>query len=138
MSTNVAPEAPTGSQQACPESGEFCWNELLASDTGVAAKFYTQLFGWKTEAFTGGGVPYTLLKQDGKQVGGLMARPNEQAPPQWLPYVAVESVDTSVKKAGDLGAKVLMPPMDIPTVGRIAVFLDPQGAALGVFQPVKK
>jgi predicted enzyme related to lactoylglutathione lyase len=66
-----------------------------------------------------------------------MARPSPQAPPHWLAYVMVESVDASAKKAGDLGAKILMPPTDIPTVGRIAVFQDPEGAPLGVFQPAK-
>jgi predicted enzyme related to lactoylglutathione lyase len=31
-----------------------------------------------------------------------------------------------------------MPPLDIPDVGKIAVFLDPQGAALGIIQPIDK
>jgi len=137
MSTNVAPEAPTGSQQACPESGEFCWNELLASDTGAAAKFYTQLFGWRTEAFQGG-MNYTLFKQNGDRIAGLMERPDKQVPPHWLSYVEVESVEASAKRAGDLGARIMMPPTDIPTVGKIAVFQDPQGAALAIFQPTKK
>jgi predicted enzyme related to lactoylglutathione lyase len=49
----------------------------------------------------------------------------------------VESVDASARKAAELGAKTLMPPMDIPTVGRIAVIQDPEGAPLGMFQPAK-
>ena len=104
---------------------------------GNAAKFYTQLFGWKTEAMPGG-MPYTLFKQDGKMVGGLMGRPHEQVPPHWLAYVKVENVDSSAKKASDLGAKTIMPPTDIPTVGRIAVIQDPEGAPLGLFQPAKE
>jgi len=47
-------------------------------------------------------------------------------------------VDATVKKASGLGAKVILPAMDVPTVGRIAVLQDPQGAPLGVFQPAKK
>ena len=30
---------------------------------------------------------------------------------------------------------VAMPPTDIPTVGRIAIFGDAQGAAIGIIQP---
>jgi predicted enzyme related to lactoylglutathione lyase len=37
-----------------------------------------------------------------------------------------------VQKAPTLGGKVLMPPMDIPTVGRMAVIQDPQGAVISI------
>src|SRR5205814_148660 len=84
----------------------------------------------QTEDFPGG-MKYTMFKQDGQKVAGLMQQPHDQAPAHWLAYVEVENVDAAAKKAGGMGAKILMPPMDIPTVGRIAVFQDPQGAALG-------
>jgi predicted enzyme related to lactoylglutathione lyase len=29
-----------------------------------------------------------------------------------------------------------VPPFDVPTVGRIAVLADPQGAAFGIIKPV--
>jgi predicted enzyme related to lactoylglutathione lyase len=124
-------------QGNCPQTGSFCWNELLASDTAGAAKFYGQLFGWQAVEFPGP-MKYSLLKQDGRDIGGLMQRPMENVPPHWLAYVKVENVDASFKKATTLGAKTLMPPMDIPDIGRIAVFQDPQGAALGIFQPAKE
>jgi hypothetical protein len=127
----------SASQQGCPQPGTFCWNELLVNNPAPAAKFYAQLFGWQAVEFPGG-MNYTLFKQNGRDVGGLMKSPSDQIPPHWLAYVMVENVDASAKKAGELGAKVMMPPMDIPTVGRIAVFQDPQGAALGLFQPEKK
>jgi uncharacterized protein YndB with AHSA1/START domain/predicted enzyme related to lactoylglutathione lyase len=122
--------------QTCPEPGTFCWNELLAVDPGKAKQFYTKLFGWTTEAMPGG-MNYTLFKQGSTSIGGLMPRPNPQAPPHWLPYVMVESVDDRAKQAADLGARILMPPTDIPTIGRIAVFMDPDGAPIGIFQPAK-
>jgi predicted enzyme related to lactoylglutathione lyase len=129
--------AKNQNQTACPEPGSFCWNELMTSETGGAAKFYSQLFGWKTEAFSGAEMPYTLFKTNGRQVAGLMARPNPQMPPQWLAYVHVGNVDASTQQARELGAKVCLEPKDIPTVGRIAIIQDPQGASLGLFQPEK-
>jgi predicted enzyme related to lactoylglutathione lyase/uncharacterized protein YndB with AHSA1/START domain len=128
--------AASSAGESFPETGEFCWNELLVSNPAAAAKFYTQLFGWRTEEMPGG-MNYTIFKQNGTNVGGLMAKPNEQAPPHWLAYVKVDHVDASATKARELGARILMPPTDIPTVGRIAVFQDPQGAPLGLFQPEK-
>jgi hypothetical protein len=145
MSTMTAEETKTrqatapGSEgkQGCAQTGAFCWNELLASDPASAAKFYGQLFGWQAVEFPGG-MKYSLLKKDGQDVGGLMQRPKENIPPHWLAYVKVDDVDATVKKAGNLGAKLLMPAMDIPDVGRIAVFEDPQGAALGIFKPARE
>ena len=55
------------------------------------------------------------------------------APPHWLGYVAVPSVDETLAQAEGLGGKKLMGPMDIPTVGRTAVIQDPQGAVLAIY-----
>jgi hypothetical protein len=63
-----------------------------------------------------------------------MKVPQPGMPAQWLPYVIVENVDDSAAKVAGLGGKVMAPPFDIPTVGRIAVILDPQGASIGLFQ----
>jgi predicted enzyme related to lactoylglutathione lyase len=57
------------------------------------------------------------------------------APTAWLPYVHVTSADQIVEKATRLGARVVMTATDIPTIGRIAIFLDPQGVGLGILQP---
>ena len=128
----------TGSKaQSCaPPVGEFSWNELVTSDDAAAARFYTQLFGWQTADFPGGQVKYTLFQKDGKGVGGLMKRPVETLPPHWLGYVTVADVDATAKKAGEAGGQVCMPPLDVPTVGRIAILQDPQGASIGIFQPL--
>jgi uncharacterized protein len=127
-----------GSQDAQhpARSGEFCWNELLVTDEASAKKFYSLVLGWETEAFPGGDIKYTLWKSRGKNVGGLMKRPAEDIAPHWLGYVTVADVDATARKAGEAGGKVLMEPFDVPTVGRIAVFEDPQGAALGIIQPL--
>ena len=54
----------------------------------------------------------------------------------WLPYVNVADCDATFAKAQALGAGfVAMPPSSIPSVGRIAIFGDTQGAAIGIIQP---
>lgn len=116
--------------------GNFCWNELLTTDVESAKKFYTGLFGWSTSAFEGN-MDYTLFKKTGVErgIGGMMKVPQPGMPAQWLPYVLVEDVDASAKKVTELGGQVMAPPFDIPTIGRIAVVLDPQGACLGLITP---
>ncbi len=35
----------------------------------------------------------------------------------------------------ELGGRVFVEPMDIPTIGRYAVIADPQGASISIFKP---
>ena len=116
------------------EPGRFCWNELVAVDEASAKTFYTSLFGWTTEAF-GGDQDYTLFKKGEDKVGGMMKCPQSGLPAHWLPYVLVEDVDTIAAKAKALGGKVVVDPFDVPTIGRMAVLLDPQGAEIAVLKP---
>ena len=125
-------------QQKQMAGGRFCWNELLTSDEAAATKFYTAVFGWQAGAYPGADVKYTLWKNQGKDIGGMMKRPMESIPPQWMAYVAVADADATAKKASEAGGKVMTPPFDVPTVGRIAVLQDPQGASLGIIQPANQ
>jgi uncharacterized protein len=118
----------------CPKPGKFVWNELVTTSVPAAKKFYAGLLGWKTQPF-GKGVDYTLFKKGGDMVGGMMKCPKPGLPAHWIPYVFVDDVDATVKKASKLHGKVVVPPYDVPTVGRIAVLVDPQGAALGIIKP---
>jgi hypothetical protein len=53
----------------------------------------------------------------------------------WMPYVKVANTDATVAKAKELGATLQMPAETVPNVGRLAVFVDPLGAPLGILQP---
>jgi uncharacterized protein len=118
-----------------PNPGDFCWNELVTSSVPAAKKFYTGLLGWKTKPFDEGMVDYTIILKGKNGMGGMMKRPKPGNPAQWIPYVLVDDVDSTVKKAAKLRGKVCMPPFDVPNVGRIAVLSDPQGAAFGIIKP---
>ncbi len=118
--------------------GSFVWNELLAGDVPAAGKFYSELFGWEAVDVPMGPMNYTLLKQGGKNVGGLMKLPMEGVPPHWLAYVAVPNADATAAKAAATGGRVVASPFDVPEIGRLAVFLDPQGAAIAIIQPAMK
>jgi predicted enzyme related to lactoylglutathione lyase len=119
--------------------GNFCWVEIGTTDASKAKAFYSNLFGWETEDVPAGPGMYTLLKKQGKQVGGLWEYGPEQRaqnmPPHWLSYVAVESADEAVKRTATLGGRVVMDAMDVMDVGRMAVLSDPAGATFAVWQP---
>ncbi len=46
----------------------------------------------------------------------------------WMAYVAVENADRASERAAKLGGKIMVPPTDIPNVGRFACWSDPQQA----------
>ena len=75
---------------------------------------------------------YTIVKVGEEGLGGIMSIPPqaEGSPPNWGVYVTVDDVDATAGKAEDLGGKILVPPTDIPTVGRFCVMQDPQGALI--------
>jgi len=56
--------------------------------------------------------------------------------PYWHSYIAVEHVDDCAEKSVALGGKVLVPPHDVPDVGRICVISDPIGAVVHLMQPL--
>ena len=112
------------------EPGAVCWNELATGDTAAAAAFYTGLFGYGVKQ-SEMPMPYTEFQQDGKSMAGMMAfTPQMQGvPPHWMVYFTVANCEASFAKATELGATPLVPPMDVPGVGKMAVMKDPQGAA---------
>lgn len=115
--------------------GAFSWNELMTPDPQAALKFYTALFGWKTEPMQmQDGGTYTVVKAGEASVGGVMSMPPDSKgmPPTWGSYVTVSDVDAVAKQAVTLGGKVVHGPEDIPKIGRFAVIVDPQGASLNV------
>jgi len=118
--------------------GKVGWNELITSDPAGAIAYYTAMFGWETEAFPMPQGEYTMFKYEGAPFGGVMKKPHDDVPTHWLNYVSVADVEASIAQSTSLGGAVILPPMDIPDVGRIAVVKDPQGAVIGLHQGLKK
>jgi hypothetical protein len=116
--------------------GAFSWNELMTSDPAAALAFYTALLGWSSSTMPMPDGDYHVLKVGETAVGGVMALPPEAKaggmPPCWGSYVTVADVDATARKAAGLGGKVVHGPLDVPGVGRMAVIIDPQGAAINV------
>ena len=116
--------------------GFFSMHELITTDLASAKEFYGGLFGWTfTETETIYGNPYLVAHNEGTFVGGMMLKEGnvpDDVIPCWDPFVTVNDVDTSAERADELGGKVILPPTDIPKVGRFCVIKDPQGICLNM------
>lgn len=110
--------------------GRFVWHELATTDPDAAAAFYKKVVGWSLLPYAG--MPeYRMWVAGGTPLGGLMKMP---APSRWLPYIAVPDVDASARQAVTLGARTIVPPQDIPSVGRFSILADPHGAGFALYR----
>jgi uncharacterized protein len=119
--------------------GAFSWIELSTTDQKGAKAFYPSLFGWTfQDSPMGPDDFYTMFSLNGKVSGAAYTiRKDELAmgvPSHWNLYINVESADDIAKRAGELGAKILAPPFDVYTFGRMAVLQDPTGAVFSIWQ----
>ena len=86
----------------------------------------------------GPGMVYTMINTGSRQAGaGIQQKPMPDAPNAWLPYVEVASVKKTIEKAKALGAQIIISYQPLPDMGAIGRFLDPTGAALGVWEKDK-
>jgi predicted enzyme related to lactoylglutathione lyase len=121
------------------QPGSFSWLELSTTNQEAAKTFYTSLFGWSVEdSPMGPNDFYSMFSLEGRNTGAAYTmRPDEQAqgiPPHWMVYVATDDADHTAQLAGQAGGKVLAPPFDVYTFGRMAVIQDPAGAVFSVWQ----
>ncbi|HEY2603520.1 MAG TPA: VOC family protein [Thermoleophilaceae bacterium] len=117
--------------------GTPSWVELSSPDPAASAAFYQELLGWDaTEPGpvedTGG---YRMFQQGGQNVGGLMGHMQEGQPTAWSTYVSVADADDIASRVQAAGGSVVVEPMDVMGLGRMAYFADPTGAVFGVWQP---
>jgi uncharacterized protein len=120
--------------------GSFCWVELATTDQNAAKTFYTSLFGWTVnDTPMGPGNMYSIFQLHGRDAAaGYTLQPDQLAqgvPVHWNLYIAVDNADQSSAKATQAGASVVVPPMDVPDAGRMAVLHDPTGAVFSLWQP---
>ena len=126
--------------QLVNEHGALSWNELITDDTEAAADFYAEAFGWRTEVADTPNGPYTAFWADGNVEGnaaaGMMAKNKGMGPMPnaWGVYFSADDVDAATETIETNGGGVVMPAMDLPGVGRMAVVHDPQGAMFTVIK----
>jgi len=116
-------------------TGQPSWADVTSPDVDAAAKFYSELFGWKAEKDPrpeAGG--YTMFSRDGKYVAAASPPPQEGIPPHWSVYLAADDVDGMAARIREAGGNVMMEPFDVFDAGRMTLATDPTGAAFGVWQ----
>ena len=119
--------------------GRPLWYELMTTDMKGAEAFYQTVVGWKTSPFAATGQPYTMFSRSGDvSIGGVMTKPAEvKAPPFWAMYIGVPKLEEAAAQIKRLGGTAHTAEIEIPTVGRMQMMMDPQGAAFYIFEPAR-
>ena len=122
------------------QQGDFTHFEIPADDPNRAKTFYSGLFGWSfadpIPGFEGYYLFTTLVGQEG--MGGAIGKRGEMAPDQLRTYVHVDSVDTALQKATELGGSVVTPRSEVPGQGWYGVFRDPEGNELALWETLPR
>ncbi len=115
--------------------GKFVWFELVTRDIKKAQTFYGEVFGWKVTAFDSPDGAYEMITAGDTMIGGYV-KPEDKSPAHWTSYLSVTDVEAALQRVADAGGKVLVPPFDVPTIGRMAKIVDPTGASLWLYRGV--
>src|SRR5919107_5292854 len=128
------------SEREAYPAGVPCCVETLQPDPRAALDFYGALLGWE---FAGpgpmpGGLSgeYFVARVDGRDVAGIGSLPDVGPAPvaSWATYVRVDSVEESTERAKAAGGNVLIGALDALPAGRLAVLVDPVGAAICLWE----
>jgi uncharacterized protein len=115
-------------------AGTPCWIDYGAADLEGAKRFYTDVLGWSYS----GGEPeyggYLSCEVRGRAAAGMGPQQDPDDPPRWTTYFATDDADAAASRITAAGGTLLMPPMDVGPMGRMAIARDPQGNPFGVWQ----
>ncbi|MFJ2864227.1 VOC family protein [Kitasatospora sp. NPDC087314] len=120
-------------------TGTPCWVDLMAKDQQAALDLYRDLFGWQGQVGPAEFGGYAVCELNGRAAAGIgpaMAPEGMPTPPTvWTSYLASTDAQATQDAIVAAGGTLLIPVMDVGTLGRMLIAADPQGAVFGVWQP---
>ena len=116
-----------------------CHWEIMSNDAPALRTFYQTLFGWEPMIWEEN-PDYALIPSMGEGygiVGGIGQIQEGEFPPYLTFYIEATDFDANVAAIPTLGGTVVVPPMEIPDVGRMALFTGPAGNMVGLMESVE-
>ena len=104
--------------------------EIGCKDSKKSQNFYSELFDWKISEMG----PAAMIAAETQGIGGHISSLGHEPHHYTIFYVQVDDVAAHLTKAGSLGGRTLVPPVEIPT-GTFAWFEDLDGNTVGLWKP---
>ena len=105
--------------------------EIPAGDPAAAGKFYSTLFGWETESMPG--MDYEGFRT-GTVVGGFPRVGPMATAGEVVLYIESAGIDEDLRRIEAEGGHAIVPRSEIPGMGHFAIFTDPTGNKVGLFE----
>jgi predicted enzyme related to lactoylglutathione lyase len=115
-----------------PKPGGIVHVEFHVKEPKKLEAFYGNLFGWKFEAVPG--MDYSLFQAPSGPGGGVGTLQPGNWPSGIINYIYVDSVEKFEGKIKKAGGKIISPKMEIPGQGWFAVFEDPSGTRMALWE----
>ncbi len=113
--------------------GSICHVELFAKDLKASARFYTDLFGWKTSDHDPG---YLMWSDTGGMSGGFTTAGSPVTNPAATVYIRVDDITNTLVDITGKGGVVIRVKTEIPgDNGFYALFRDLAGNNIGLWAP---
>jgi len=107
--------------------------DIPAVHTKEAAEFYAKTFDWKLQHASE--FDYWMFEAEGGPGGGFMQAGEQGAKVnQVVVYIGTDDIDASLATVEANGGTTVQPRTEIPGIGWFAVFKDPDGSELALYQ----
>lgn len=110
--------------------------EFMSNDPAGVSAFYAKIFGWKVKHMPE--LNYRTVDTGSKDgINGGIFKPERTGP--WpgnmLFYVGVDDLDKYRKRIVAAGGKIHVEEQEVPGIGSLCLFTDPEGRMNGLFKP---
>jgi predicted enzyme related to lactoylglutathione lyase len=125
-------------QAATATTNKPVWVDLATKDPAAARDYYGKLFGWQVDVNPDpqyGG--YGRAQVDGQDVAGIGSTQSPEQPTTWSLYIGTDDAEALARKVEAAGGMVAGAPFDVGDQGRMAIFRDPTGSFISVWQTTR-
>ena len=117
----------------------FVHFELSADDVDAARKFYTKIFDWKIKYIPE--MDYRFVETGGQDgINGGILKPKREGP--WpgnmTLYIDVDDLAAYRKRIVAAGGKIHVEEQEVPGMGTLSLFTDPEGRLMALWKQAKK
>ncbi|HEY6383847.1 MAG TPA: VOC family protein [Pseudolabrys sp.] len=109
--------------------------ELMSKDPAKVSDFYAKIFGWTVKHMPE--LNYRTVDTGGEGgINGGIFRPEREGP--WpgnlVFYIAVDDLPAFRKKIVAAGGKIHVEEQEVPGMGTLSLFTDPEGRMMGLWK----
>lgn len=112
--------------------------EMMSKDPAKVSDFYARLFRWKVRHLPE--IDYRTLETGGEGgINGGILKPDREGPwpAQLLFYILVDELAPYRKKIKAAGGRIHVEEQEVPGMGWLSLFTDPEGRMMGLWKAKK-